>query len=129
MSDYLWITESYVNATENYIFGDCPPYETSYTSLGKLFRSLTKEYGRCVSKVYRDTKTREAMPIGWVFQKRMEYDERWPRYDDWGRKLPVQTYIREVWVTVLSADDTVQRTRNYVDIGRSRRPLPPAADA
>jgi hypothetical protein len=118
MSDTcLWVQESFINATEGYNFGESPVYETSHTDVGKLFRSCMREYGRCVSRVYVD-RDGEAMPVGWVFQKRMAYDQQRPRYDDWGHLLKPETYIREVWVTVLDADDSVTRVRHYRDLSR-----------
>jgi hypothetical protein len=123
VSDYLWVQEQFVNATENTRYGESPVYETYFDSIGRLFRSCQKEWGACVSKVYITVKDEsepsgwdEAMPIGWVFQKRVEYEERSPRYDDYGRIKPRETYIREVWVIVHEAPDTVVRTPHYVDL-------------
>ena len=59
------------------------------SSLGELFKGLQLDYGRCVSKVYRDRKDSPPIQVGWVFQKRVEYDD-----------CPGESYIREVWVEV-----------------------------
>lgn len=53
---------------------------------GEVYRDARKEYGRCVSKMYRDTKDGGAEHIGWVFQKRVQYEDS------------NQTYIQEVWI-------------------------------
>ena len=120
MSDYLWVRETFVNDDDNVIFGESPAYETSFhkDEIGKLFRSCVREYGRCVSKIYIDRKSEEAIPIGWVFQKRMEYEDSRPYYDDYGRLKPPETYKRAVWVTVLDKDDTVVRTRHPIRIDK-----------
>jgi len=70
-----------------YQFGESDWYEPFTEDLGKLFKSLRKEYGRCVSKVYQDAPDRTADPIGWVFQKRVKYQDC------------NKTYLQEVWVT------------------------------
>jgi hypothetical protein len=89
----LQIQESFVNATKGTRFGDSDWYEPYTDDLGELYRSLRSEYGRCVSKVYVDTAGGEAKAIGWVFHKRMEYeDAHHCRPDE-------RSYLREVWVT------------------------------
>lgn len=97
----LWISEAFVNATKEAIFGDSPPYETHTDDIGKLFKSLQREYGKCTGKVYQDP---DARRIGWVFQKRMRYEDA--HRDGNGRYSEKAHYIREVWVTVLDAPDT-----------------------
>lgn len=87
----LWIEESVVNATDDLRLGDSGLMPTSFSEneVGRLFRSLRRAHGRCVSKVYRDTSLGDAVQIGWVFQRR-------DHYADNARKH----YLREVWVTV-----------------------------
>jgi hypothetical protein len=91
----LWIREDYINQTKGYRFGDSGWHEAHDDSLGKLFKALQKEFGKCVSKVYVDKADGPPMQTGWVFEKTMEYDDahRLPKGKD-------RTYIREVWVTV-----------------------------
>lgn len=84
----LYVQESYVNETKGYRFGDSEWYETYTDNIGRLFRDMQKEYGRCVSRMYVDKTDGRVIPIGWVFQKRMEYEDS---HD---------TYVREVWVQV-----------------------------
>lgn len=80
------ISESYVNVTEGYRFGDTDPYETYTDDIGELFKDLQRQYGRCVSKVYTDRDG--AIAIGWVFQKKMQYT-------DTG-----EDYIQETWIKI-----------------------------
>ena len=76
-------------------------YEAFTDDLGRLFRDLQKEYGRCISKIYVDRGRRQedntlfvlglthpitTEEIGWVFQKRVPYTDC------------KDTYLREVWV-------------------------------
>lgn len=55
-----------------------------------------------------------AVPIGWVFVSRQRYG------DDPGYKGPDGKvgYLREAWVTVHTAPDTVVRTPHYASIGK-----------
>jgi hypothetical protein len=73
-----------------------PRPATSQTDTGGLYARLAGEYGRCTSKVYLDTKSRGTIAIGWVFQKKVEYDDAY-RYDDKSKR----EYLREVWVTIM----------------------------
>lgn len=85
----LFIKETYVNATENYIIGDSDGYFESFTAdKGELYRDLVSEYGRCTGKVYVDLPEGKAKEVGWVFIKRMKYEDA------------NETYLREVWVTI-----------------------------
>jgi hypothetical protein len=65
--------------------------ETWEQTMGELFRFCQKEYGRCVSKVYRDIATGDGTydtkTEGWVFLKRANYER--------GRG----TYLQETWVS------------------------------
>lgn len=88
----MLIRETYLNKDRDMIFGETGWYEPYTIDKGKLFRSLQKEYGRCVSKVYLDelqvNGMMVAIPHGWVFQKK-------DKYEDTGER-----YMREVWVSV-----------------------------
>jgi hypothetical protein len=86
----LWVTLDFVDATRDmrYDHSGLEPTDFEEEEAGKLYHALRREYGRCVSKVYMTTRTEEAVPIGWVFQKKEEYT-------DTNRK-----YLRETWVTV-----------------------------
>jgi hypothetical protein len=105
----LRVSESFVNATEGYRFGDSEVYEPYTDNVAQLFRSMQKEYGRCESAVYVDTPN-GAQRIGWVFSKRMEYEDS-GRY---GRKR--QFYTREVWVTLHTAKPETTTTYHYASL-------------
>lgn len=81
----LQIRESFVNLDRNVMFGESDWYMPFTDNVGKLFRSLQREYGRCASRMYNDPGAR---PCGWVFIKR-------DVYEDTGK-----TYLRETWVHV-----------------------------
>lgn len=94
----LLIREVFVNETRGCRFGAEEWYEPYTDDRGRLFRTMQREYGRCVStKMYIDTKTQEIKPVGWVFQKRMRYEDA-RRDPDTGRYKDSDYYVREVWV-------------------------------
>lgn len=101
----MLIRETFVNRTENYLFGEGEPYEPFTDNIGRLFRSLSKEYGRCTGRMYYERKQGGDVPIGWVFEKRMRYEDA-NKY-----------YIREVWVSLHDAPDTVTREAHYHELG------------
>ena len=84
----LYVQETYVNASEGYILGKSPVVEAGTDDLGQLYRALVWEFGRCIGKAYIDGPDGKAIPVGWVFVKRMRYQD-----------VP-QTYLQETWVTV-----------------------------
>jgi hypothetical protein len=102
------IEESYINATENYrIHDQVTPIKETYfdedVTPGEIFRESQKEHGRCQSKVYIDTEDGVAQ-IGWVFVKRLEYDDS------------PETYLQETWITLLSEYDPRPR-KTYLKLG------------
>ena len=80
-------------------------YMDEDATVGDIYRASAKEYGRCTSKVYIDTKSRGVIAVGWVFVKRTKYDDS------------NETYLAETWVTLLDKDET-QHIREYHEIGR-----------
>ena len=89
----LQIQETYVNETDGHIIGESDWYEPYTDNRGRLFREMQRDYGRCVSKMYVDEIDGQPSAIGWVFSKRMQYEDC-PR-----------TYTREVWVHVRTVKD------------------------
>ncbi len=89
----MLIQETYVNETKGQQFSQSEPYEPFTDDLGKLYRNLQREYGRCTSKVYHDVKNGPPIAVGWVFSKRMEYEDARPGDKD-------RTYLRTVWVSL-----------------------------
>lgn len=82
----LFIREEWVNRTESHMIGDSGVYETRYDKIGDLFRSLQREYGRCVSSMYLDVAGQPR--IGWIFVQRDKYTDS------------DETYLRETAVTL-----------------------------
>lgn len=69
--------------------------ETVEELRGELYRFSVREFGRCISKVYVDTDG-NAVPVGYVFQKRREYDDS------------PDTYLQETWVTLERVTEPAQ---------------------
>ena len=86
------VKETFINETKGYQYGDSGWYEPHTEHIGRLFRSLQREYGRCTGKVHIDTQS-GTKPVGWVFEKRMQYE-------DARSNRPQDYYIRQVWVQV-----------------------------
>lgn len=118
----LVISESFINETKGYRFGDSGWFEPYTDDIGALFRDLRSEYGTCVGHVYVDTDKGETVPVGWVFRKRMEYEDWRPgsRGD--------RTYLREVWVSVGERSEEDGGVYRY-DVKRRKGTLPWAPDA
>lgn len=100
----LYIQEAFVNKTRGERYGETPVYETFTDDTGPLYRSLQSEYGRCTGRIYIDREGDEPQKVGWVFEKRVQYDDSH------------ESYLREVWVTVHEKPDTVIRERHYVEL-------------
>jgi hypothetical protein len=105
------IQESYLNASEGYrIHDQVTPIKETYfdedITPGELYRELQKEHGRCQSKVYvsADAEGSVNFHIGWVFVKRMKYDDC------------NETYLQETWITLLSEYDPRPRMK-YLHLG------------
>ncbi len=95
----LFVRCSYVNETKGHMIGEDPEPEEAFTdNRAKLFLAMQKECGRCISKMYRDTKS-GTKEVGWVFSRREEYEDA-HRFSDPRKK----TYVREVWVEVFDRE-------------------------
>lgn len=105
MSDNLWVQETFVNATEGHQFGESDVYETWTGETGELYRDCVREYGRCIGRIGVDTAEGTTYPVGWVFLKRMQYEDS------------DQTYLREVWVTVHRNQPRVTVRHDYMAVG------------
>jgi hypothetical protein len=86
----LFVKETFINVTENCQYGESEVMETWTNDIGKLFKDCQKEYGRCVSSIYRDTKN-GTVKIGWVFEAKLKYTD------------VNQYYVRQTWVEVHTA--------------------------
>ena len=105
----MLIGENFLNVTEDYRFGDSELYESFTDDVNRLFKAMQKEYGRCTGKVYIDEgNPTQARAIGWVFEKRMEYEDahhHWPKEK--------RFYLQQVWVTLYEKADTITRKHHY----------------
>lgn len=101
----LHINEAWVDATRNLRIGESDVFESCYSTPSEVYRGAMREHGRCIGKVYVD-RGGSVLHVGWVFQKRVKYDDC------------DETFLRETWVTIHSAQDTVTRHVNYVPIER-----------
>lgn len=100
MAKQLYCTEIFINATKGCMYHeDTKPQEAFTTDLGRLYRNCVREYGRCTGRVYAELVDGTSIPVGWVFVKRVEYD------DPMCRRKP-ESYLREVWLTVYNRIDS-----------------------
>ena len=97
----LFIETVSVNADKNYRINDPEFTETRFDTIGELYRSLVKEYGRCQSKQYVDGSDGKPVQVGWVFQRR-------EKYTDCNEK-----FLMETWVSVHTAKPTVKTTNHF----------------
>lgn len=75
-----------------------------------LFRLLSREFGRCTSRVYVDKASGEIASFGWVFESREEYTDA---RDSWAKER--KTYIRETWVSLEMEPEPVVRRAVSID--------------
>ena len=99
-SDYLYMQERHVDATEGSWMGDSDVYETNFTDRGDMYRAMVKEYGRCIGKVYLDTDD-GSKEIGWMFVKRDHYEDT------------DEPFLHQTWVTVHKGPETRTVTYDY----------------
>jgi hypothetical protein len=112
----IWVRETHEQVNNDSGEEGDEYYETYYTGpieesmyeddeIGAIFKMGQKEYGRCVSKIYiEDSKGRDRV-VGWVFQKRMEYDR--PQHNG------LKYYSRQVWVTLYEAPEEGESVHKY----------------
>lgn len=107
----LFIEVVYTNETKHYRISDPEFVETRFSNKSELYRSLVKEYGKCVSKVYID----DGVQIGWVFERRVKYDDvRSSKAFKHMSKIERDncSFICSTWVSVHMAKPMVT-TQNY----------------
>jgi hypothetical protein len=80
------------NKREWWTTGSSGFYEPYTDDIGRLFKEFQREYGKCVSSLYVETRTAGDIRCGWVFEKRRKYEDC------------NQTYIAQTWVALY--DDT-----------------------
>ena len=99
----MLVQETHVNKTKNYIMAENEPYEPYFDGwpIGKIFRELQKEWGRCVSKCY----VGDNQQIGWVFVKLDKYEDT------------QKNYLHETWVTLHETTPTKTMEYHYFNFG------------
>lgn len=83
-----------VNETEGHIFSEW----REELDERPTFLELQREWGRCVSKMYRDRKDAPPIEVGYVFHSRLPYEDN--RGD-----AKRETYLREAWVELRDQPD------------------------
>lgn len=96
----LMVRETFINETKGAQFGESDWYEAYTDNRGKLFRDYQREYGRCISAMYRDVPGKPPITVGWVFSRRERYE------DARGNNPERDFYVREVWVEVQEVLDS-----------------------
>ena len=112
--------EDFVNATKDINFGGSGWEEPWTDDVGALYRNAVREYGRCTGHVYMTTSDRDAIPVGWTFVKRMEYEDArtsWRKED--------RFYLREVW---LSCGERDEDGNTWIFDVVAKRPVYPSYD-
>lgn len=101
----MLINEEYIDRTAGLNLGSSGFYEPFTDDIGRLFKALKKENGKCVSKIYEDKNNKQ---IGWVFQRKLRYED------------VDEHYIRETWVTVheKKPETKVQYKNFYYDFSK-----------
>ncbi len=96
----LWITEKYINRNKGHIYSNVDWHETQFddSQLRDLLKSFSKTLGR-VRSMWRDKPSGGRHQVGWVFEKRVEYEDA-PKT----KPARERTYLREVWVEVSVGD-------------------------
>lgn len=96
----LWITEKYVDKNKGRVYSEVDWYETRFADneLRPMLKSMTKEFGR-VHSMWRDKPSGGREQVGWVFEKRVAYD-------DVSQTTPAKErfYLREVRIEVSIGD-------------------------
>lgn len=77
-----------INSDRGLRFEEFKQELTPNTTKTELYNRMMREYGRPVSKVYVGEQPKDIMAIGWVFQKRVPYDDG------------PGTFLQETWVVV-----------------------------
>ncbi len=74
-------------------YSDTQDWDAANTT-ADVYKAALKEFGRCVSKIYRDNEDKTARHIGWVFEKRVKFSDC------------NEYYIQEVWLVPLISKET-----------------------
>lgn len=99
----LFIETVSVNLTKGHRINDPEFVETRFDTKAALYRSLIKEYGGHVRKMYTELGGNKTVQIGWIFTKRERYvDVSLPRSIKRlsKRELDEYTFLCETWVSI-----------------------------
>ena len=102
----IFIQEVWIDASDNVICGESDVYESCYDAPGEVYKALQKEYGRCTGKEYIDGPDGKSVHVGWVFQKRKQYEDC------------NKTYLAETWVTLHEKPPTKTVTNHYFELDK-----------
>jgi len=83
----MQIRITHIDRSRNCSYGEYVETIDAETA-GEAFRELASEFGRCESKVYIDKADGGALHVGWVFAKRVPYDDS-----------PREFFTRETWAS------------------------------
>ena len=112
----LFIETVSVNLTKGYRINDPEFVETRFDNKPDLYRSLIKEYGGHVRKMYTELGNNKRVQIGWIFTKRETYtDVKLPRSIRRlsKRELDEYTFLCETWVSVHTEKPTTRVIQHY----------------
>lgn len=71
----LYIKGTVVDTDRDCVIGEIEIQESNFSKIGDLFRYCQREYGGCVSNMYIDTKEGKTRKVGWVFEKKVDYEK------------------------------------------------------
>lgn len=97
--EYYNLVEDHINKTENYSYGEneTPLEDTTIKNLKDLYHYGLKEFGKCISKAYIDKKDGASQHIGYVFQKKRQYEDT------------KEFYLAESWLSIEHYIETIER--------------------
>lgn len=101
MSNGLAIRVTFLNKDRNGQIGE-DVHKTEFEEPRELFRHCKKTYGRCTSRMMRDRRHGESVQTGWIFEKKVPYDD-----------APDEMFTQETWVEVVQPVDVRVKQRRW----------------
>ncbi len=97
--EYNLIKTVHINKNKNAITDEYTDNieDTTINNLKELYRFGLKKYGRCISKIYIDNKEGKASHIGYVFIKKLKYEDC------------NEYFLSETWISLEHYIETVER--------------------
>ena len=98
-TEYRLIKTTHINKDQNCITSEdnYPLDDSIINNLKDLYSFGLKEYGRCISKIYTDNKQNNPSHIGYVFLKKLKYDDC------------NEYFLSETWLSLEHYIETVER--------------------